>query len=165
MKYFIHFIGILIALSASRFLPHPPNFTSLIALSFYVPFLLGKKYIPALLVSFALTDFIIGYHLTTHWTWGSVLIIGLVANYFPNKIFFRIFGTLFGAIIFYLITNFGVWTTGIYNLTIEGLVTSYVLAIPFFGYTLLSTFLFSILIELSVYLISKFFKLNILKIS
>ena len=38
--------GILLALGASRFIPHPPNFTSLIALSFYVPAILGKKYIP-----------------------------------------------------------------------------------------------------------------------
>ena len=40
--------GILIVLSASRFIPHPPNFTALIALSFYIPALLGKKYIPSL---------------------------------------------------------------------------------------------------------------------
>jgi len=34
-------VGILIVLSASRFVPHPPNFTSLIALGFYVPLLSG----------------------------------------------------------------------------------------------------------------------------
>ena len=48
--------GILIVLSASRFIPHPPNFTALIALSFYIPALLGKKYIPSLLGCFILTD-------------------------------------------------------------------------------------------------------------
>ena len=31
------FIGIFTSLAASRFIPHPPNFTSLLALSFYVP--------------------------------------------------------------------------------------------------------------------------------
>ena len=36
-----------------------------------------------------------------------------------------------GAIIFFIITNFGVWTTGMYGLTISGLKASYILAIPF----------------------------------
>ena len=39
-------IGIFLLIAVSRFVPHPPNFTSLIALSFYVPAILGKKYIP-----------------------------------------------------------------------------------------------------------------------
>ena len=78
-------IGIFVALSMSRFVPHPPNFTSLLALSFYVPALLGIRYLPVLLVSFAITDFIIGYHLGTHWTWGSVLIIGLISRYFSKN--------------------------------------------------------------------------------
>ena len=49
MNYLKIAIGVLIALSASRFIPHPPNFTSLLALSFYVPALLGARFIPALI--------------------------------------------------------------------------------------------------------------------
>ena len=41
--------GIFLALAISRFIPHPPNFTSLIALSFYVPVFLGITYIPYLI--------------------------------------------------------------------------------------------------------------------
>ena len=89
-------IGIFIALAMSRFLPHPPNFTSLIALSFYVPALLGMRYIPALIVSFAITDIIIGYHFGTHWTWGSVLVIGLMSKYFIKNINYRLLGALLG---------------------------------------------------------------------
>ena len=144
---FIHFIGILLILSASRFIPHPPNFTSLLAISFYIPFFIGRNYIPAILISFVITDLIIGYHNTTHWTWGSVLLIGLIAKYFPNKLSTRIIGAMSGAIIFFIITNFGVWTTGMYGLTISGLKTSYILAIPFFTYSLISTLLFSVIIE------------------
>lgn len=55
-------IGIFLALAASRFIPHPPNFTSLLALSFYLPVLFGIKFLPVLLISFILTDFIIGFH-------------------------------------------------------------------------------------------------------
>ena len=82
MSYLKISIGIFVALAASRFVPHPPNFTSLLALSFYVPALLGKRFIPSLLVSFALTDLIIGFHSTTVFTWGSVLLIGLFSTFF-----------------------------------------------------------------------------------
>ena len=35
MSYFKVSLAIFVVLAASRFIPHPPNFTSLIALSFY----------------------------------------------------------------------------------------------------------------------------------
>ena len=56
MNYIKISIGIFLTLAASRFIPHPPNFTSLIALSFYVPALMGRKFIPAVMISFFLTD-------------------------------------------------------------------------------------------------------------
>ena len=62
MKYFKISLGIFVVLAASRFVPHPPNFTSLLALSFYVPAILGLKFIPALIISFLITDLIIGFH-------------------------------------------------------------------------------------------------------
>ena len=46
MHYFKISIGIFLALAASRFVAHPPNFTSLLALSFYIPAILGIKFIP-----------------------------------------------------------------------------------------------------------------------
>ena len=56
MKYLTTSVGIFVILGLSRFIPHPPNFTSLIALSFYVPALLGIKFIPALILCYLLTD-------------------------------------------------------------------------------------------------------------
>lgn len=147
-------IGIFVALAASRFVPHPPNFTSLLALSFYVPALIGIRYLPALLLSFVITDIIIGFHSTTLFTWGSVLIIGLISKYFTSSILNRMSGALFGACLFYLITNFGVWTGGLYGYNIEGLLTSYILGIPFFGFSIISTIIFSSIIE-AVYKFSK----------
>jgi len=145
-KVFI-LLGIFTSLAASRFIPHPPNFTSLIALSFYVPALLGIRFLPALIISFAITDLIIGYHSGTHWTWGSVLLIGFMSQYFTKNLSLRMIGALLGASIFFLITNFGVWTTGMYGYSVNGIITCYILAIPFFTYSLISTLLFSTLIE------------------
>ena len=152
MNYLKIFVGIFVALAASRFIPHPWNFTSLLALSFYVPAILGLRYIPLLILSFAITDFFIGYHSLTHWTWGSVFLIGFLPIFFKNSIKLRIPGALTGAVIFFVVTNFGVWSTGAYGYSVAGLVTCYTLAIPFFTSSLLSTFLFSLLIESAYHL-------------
>ena len=160
MKQFNICVGIFVVLAASRFIPHPPNFTSLIALSFYVPALLGMRYIPAVIISFAITDFIIGYHTGTHWTWGSVLMIGFISSYFTKDLFFRLLGAVFAGVIFFLITNFGVWTSGMYGYTFKGLLNCFVLAIPFFTFTLISTLIYSVIIETFF----KIYKVKILKI-
>ena len=64
MNYLKLTFGILFVLATSRFIPHPPNFTSLLALSFYLPALLGRKYIVVLILCYALTDYFIGFHST-----------------------------------------------------------------------------------------------------
>ena len=109
MYYIKVAFGVLISLSASRFIPHPPNFTSLIALSFYIPAVFGLRYIPVVILSLFFTDLIIGFHSTMLFTYGSVILIGLISEYFNKSILFRICGALLGAMIFFLISNFGVW--------------------------------------------------------
>ena len=158
MNYFKIFLGIFVALAASRFIPHPPNFTSLLALSFYIPTLLGARYLPSLVLSFIVTDLIIGFHGVTLFTWGSIILIGLGSRFFTSTILSRVFGSLLGASLFFVITNFGVWTLGSYSYTFEGLLLCYTLAIPFFTYSLISTFIFSGIIEG----ICKFKKINLL---
>ena len=147
MNYLKISIGIFAALSASRFIPHPPNFTSLLALSFYVPALLGIRYLPTLLISFVLTDLVIGFHGITLFTWGSIILIGLGSRFFISNIFSRIGGALSGVFIFYIVTNFGVWSLGSYGYNFQGLINCYTLALPFLGNTLISTILFSSIIE------------------
>ena len=160
MKHIKISIGIFLALAASRFIPHPPNFTSLIALSFYIPALIGIRYLPVILISFILTDLFIGFHGVALFTWGSVIFIGLLSRYFVKTFTTRISGALIGACLFYIITNFGVWSLGSYGYSFEGLVTCYTLAIPFFAHTLISTIIFSSIIEAIVarkFLLKKIF--------
>lgn len=151
-------MGIFLALAASRFIPHPPNFTSLIALSFYVPVFFGLRYLPVLILSFAITDLFIGYHGLTHWTWGSVFLIGIISQYFNLNKFYRLFGASFSVLIFFFITNFGVWLGGSYGYTIDGFYTCYIMAIPFLGNNLLATLIFSLIIETIRSSYKKFFK-------
>ena len=147
MHYLKISAGIFIALAASRLIPHPPNFTSLLALSFYVPALFGIRYLPSLIISFVLTDLIIGFHGVSLFTWGSVIVIGLMSKYFISSMMTRISGSLVGACVFFIITNFGVWSMGSYGYTIDGFLNCYTLAIPFFTYSIISTLFFSSIIE------------------
>ena len=147
MNYLKISFGIFIVLAASRFIPHPPNFTSLIALSFYVPLFLGKRFIPALLICFIITDIFIGFHTTIVFTWGSVIFIGLISYLFQKNIYTRIIGALSGSLAFYIISNFGVWSLGLYGYSLDGLLVCYIAAIPFYSNTLISTILYSVLIE------------------
>ena len=160
MKQIYYFLGIFAALAISRFIPHPPNFTSLIALSFYVPVLFGIRYMPVVLISFVITDLIIGFHSTLFFTWGSVILIGLISKFFVTSTLKRLGGALLGACVFFIVTNFGVWSLGSYGYNLEGLIASYTLALPFFGYSAISTLIFSVLIE-TVMKFSKFSLKNI----
>ena len=139
----------LFSIVLTRIIPHPPNFTSLIAISFYIPLIFGTIYMPIVLFSFVITDIFIGFHNVLFFTWGSVVIIGLLSKYFASLGFkFRIFGVLSGAVLFFIVTNFGFWLlSGLYDHNLTGLINCYTLAIPFFGYTLLSTITYSIIIE------------------
>ena len=131
-KYLKVSLLIFITLAISRFIPHPPNFTSLIALGFYVPALLGVTYIPIVVISFAITDIFFGFHNTIFFTWGSVLLIGYLSKYFNETSILRFGGVLLSALIFYLVSNFGVWITGGHGENLNNLTQTYALALPFF---------------------------------
>ena len=71
-----------------------------------------------------------------------------MSKFFIYTIKKRLSGAMCGAFIFFIITNFGVWSSGFYGYSIDGLIECYFLAIPFFVNTLVSTIIFSALIEL-----------------
>ena len=153
------YLGIFLSLAASRFIPHPPNFTSLIALSLYVPILFGPRYILSVILAFIVTDIFIGLHSTILFTWGSILFIGYFSKYFSLNIVSRTRGVLAGVLFFFIFTNFGVWLTGAYGYSLNGIVVCYTLALPFLGYTFVSTVLYAALIEA----VSKIYNLHKIK--
>ena len=151
----LHYIFILLAsivfLFLFRFIPHPPNFTPVIAMALYLPILFGLWSIPFILLAFAITDYFLGFHSLLIWTWGSLALIGLISK-FTRNYFSRLMLSFLGALIFFIISNFGVWfTSGFYESTFKGLVECYVMGLPFFTNTLLSTIIFAIFIEFFVF--------------
>jgi len=146
LKSLLFFVGLLIL---SRLIPHPANFTPLLAGAVFLPFLLkDKTLIVALpLVCLFISDLIIGFHNVMLWTYGAFFIIGITVINFSKLNLKSLLGlSLAGPTFFYLITNFGVWlSSSTYAKDVYGLLECYVLALPFYGNSLFSTLLFSLL--------------------
>ncbi|MDD5538977.1 MAG: hypothetical protein PHF12_08445, partial [Candidatus Omnitrophica bacterium] len=52
-------------------------------------------------------------------------------------------GSLFSSLVFFVVTNFGVWMAGWYPQTPQGLQACFIAAIPFFRYFLAGTLVYS----------------------
>ena len=157
LKNFIVFISCVGIVLLFRLVPHTPNFTPVIALSLYLPFIFGIWSIPFCILGFAITDYFIGFHSLMFWTWGALAFTGYTSK-FCNKIYSRIVLSFIGALTFFVISNFGVWISGtLYEISVQGLLNCYIMAIPFFTNTLLSTIFFAVIFEL--FILSKFYYL------
>ena len=141
-------ISIILILTLSRLIPHPPNFTPIIAVAIMSSYFFKNIYLSCatLLISMLLADAFIGFYGNMLFVYLSLLIIVFIFYKISEKINFKnlfIFGFI-GSLIFFIISNFGVWVLeGLYEKNLNGLVECYVLAIPFFGNTFLSTLIFS----------------------
>ena len=141
----------------SRLIPHPPNFTPLIAGAIFLPFLIKDKWLIICLpiLCLLISDYFLGFHTVMIWTYGSFLLIGFMASHFSSAKLSSLIGlSLSGPTLFFLTTNFGVWLgSSIYSQDIQGLVQCYILALPFYASSLSATFLFANLF----YFCQKFF--------
>lgn len=124
-----------------RLLPHPPNFAPISAMALFGGFYLNKRYaliVP--LVALFISDIFLGFHLTMPFVYVSFLLTGVIGLAFRkyNKGKYIFAGTLLSSLLFFLITNFGVWLVfDFYPKSFFGLMDSYTMAIPFFRNTIL----------------------------
>ena len=133
-----------------RYFPHPPNFTPVLALTLYSSIYFGLRSSPFVILAFAVSDYFLGFHQLLIFTWGSLAIISVISMF--GKSFFSRLALLFlSSIIFFMCSNFGVWVfSEFYTKDLEGLLQCYVLAIPFFTNTIISTIVFGMLFEIVI---------------
>ncbi len=147
-------IGFFITVMIFRYFPHLPNFTPVLAMTFYGTLIFGRSSLVYIVLAYAVSDLFIGFHNQLIWTWGSLFLIGFIGPYFKN-LFGRFTGVFLSSLIFFMFTNLGVFLSGYYGFGFESLILCYTLAIPFFTNTFLSTIIFTILIEFLI--LSKYF--------
>lgn len=135
----------------SRLIPHPPNFSPIAAMALFGGASFADKRAAFLmpLAGLFLSDLVLGFYTITPVVYGSfVLIVCLGFWVRCRRGVWRIAGAaVMSAILFFAITNFGVWAMGhLYPQTPAGLVDCYVAAVPFFQNTLLSNLFYSALL-------------------
>jgi len=143
----ILFITLFIIVAAlMRLIPHPPNFVPITAIAIFA----GVKFNNIILaytvpVSIMLiSDFFIGFSSISLFVYLAFILITSY-SYLIKK--YSIINILLSSIIFFIITNFGVWVLpGGYPNNIEGLILCYTAAIPFFTNSILADLFFSALL-------------------
>jgi len=145
-------IAILLLLTlgiATRFLPHPANFTAIGAIALFGGLYLPKKWaILAPITLMLVSDIFIGFY---SWqimlsVYAGFVVMGLIGlQVRKNKKFSTVLGgTILGSILFFLLTNFAVWVFGtMYTHNLAGLMQSYYMAIPFFKNSLMANLLYT----------------------
>ena len=138
----------------TRFFPPIANFTPLAAMALFGgTYLINKKWafiIP--LTAIFISDIIFeiyngtGFYPDMIFVYGSMALITCLGFYLRGREQRQtiMVASLTGSIIFFLLTNFGTWTTGYYGYTASGLMNCYVAGIPFFKGTLIGDLFYNI---------------------
>ena len=145
----IYFVIAIIAVAVlSRLVPHPPNFTPITAIALFSIINFKNKYIAVSIpiICLFVSDLILGISLINLFVYFSFILISGI-GYLFGKI--NIKSVLLSSMVFFLFTNFGVWLIG-YPKTLQGLITCYIAAIPFFGYTLAGDLFYSYSAKISL---------------
>lgn len=128
-----------------RVIPHPLNFTPITSLALFSGVMFSRKWmsvgIP--LVAMILSDIVLGFYSISLWVYIAFISI-TIFGWFINKM--NINSILLSSIIFFIVSNFGVWVLG-YPHTIEGLILCYTMAIPFFGYSIIGDLFWGMIIK------------------
>ena len=152
---------IILMVAFSRLIPHMPNFSPLGAIGLFGAAYFTKKWQVFLIPISAtwLSDLVINnvvyaqyypeftwFYQGFYWQYGSYLLIALLGFFLFKKVNTSrvVAGALGSTLIFYLVSNFGVWASGtMYPQNFGGLVTCYTAGIPFIKGTFLGDLFFS----------------------
>lgn len=144
----IFFYSILIFLC--RIIPHIPNFSPIFAVIIFSSNFQIKLFKKLIFIIFPLlfSDLFLGFYTINLWVYISyVIIIILNQNFLLSSLKNIFYKTIAYNLIFYILTNFAVWIgSSFYSRDLNGLLECYILALPFLGNSLLSTFIFLLIL-------------------
>ncbi|CAN5171778.1 hypothetical protein BH09BAC1_BH09BAC1_29220 [soil metagenome] len=137
----------------TRALPHPANFAPMAAMALFGGAYINNRKLAFLLplVAMIFSDVLLevlfqlnlrefsGIHETMFFVYGSIVAITGIGLLLNNRVkpLNVIGGSLAGSILFFIVTNFGVYAMGATGHNSTSLITTYALGIPFFQYTVL----------------------------
>lgn len=145
---FLFITGLIVIAAITRLLPHPPNFAPIAAIALFGGTYFTKKYWAFIIPAAAMlaSDLFLGFHSSMLYVYGAFALIVGIGFWIRGKVNFSRFGAgvLGASLLFFIVTNFGVWLgSGMYAHTFSGLISCYVAAIPFFHYSLLGNVIYA----------------------
>ena len=147
-KYSVYFgLGLIILLALSRLIPHPPNFTPILGMAVFSGAIINRKIVAYLvpLAAMLLSDLYLGLHSGMPIIYFTLAICVLIGTFIESRVTIlnSILGITAGVLVFYLITNFTVWYgSGMYENSFSGLITCYVMGLPFLQNTFISSLIY-----------------------
>lgn len=141
------FVWVVAVASLMRILPHPPNIAPVAGLALFSGAYLKKpvSFILPLLIMF-ISDIFLGFSSVSFFVYASFFLIVFIGKIAIRKTSFTniAYSSVLSSILFFIITNFGSWlTTNMYQKTLSGLLSCYIMGIPFFRNTLIGDFAYS----------------------
>jgi hypothetical protein len=148
MNRFAVLTAMVLAGTAARLIPHPPNFSPIASLALFGGATFASKRAAFLvpLAALFLSDLVLGFSAITPVVYGSFVLITCLGFWVRRRqIVWRIAAaSLAAAVLFLVVTDFGVWAlSDWYPKTLPGLAECYIAAIPFLRNTLLSNLFYS----------------------
>jgi len=137
--------------AASRLLPHEPNFTPIAAIALFAGANYSSRWlafavpIAALLIGDAILGFYPGMWIN-YLAFAAVVCVGFALRG-RQKLLLVFSASIFGALVFFTISNFSAWATGqLYPMTWNGLMQCFAAGVPMFRNTLLSDLFYTVLL-------------------
>lgn len=154
-------LALILMVSVFRILPHPPNFTPILAVALFAGAHLSNRalafFIP--LLAMLIADIVLGFHPTLPYVYGAIALIVWAGIWLSARLNVRNVAVLALASSsgFFIVTNFGAWLSlpHLYERSWSGLVTAYIAAIPFFQNALLGDLLYTSLLFGGFYLLQR----------
>lgn len=137
--------------AALRLVPHPPNFAPIAAMALFGGAYLGRRGLAfaAPLGALLLSDLVLGLYpelVFVYVSTAATVVIGWAIAGRKSVLGVGL-AAFAGAVLFFVVTNFGVWLVmDYYPKTLAGLAACYVAAIPFFQNTLAGDLFFTALL-------------------
>ena len=133
--------SIIILAVLSRLVPHPPNFAPITGIALFSSKKINNKLFGVFLpiIPLFISDLFIGISFINIFVYLSFVIIYFLGS-ISSKIGVKL--VFLSSVIFFILTNLGVWYLG-YPRNVEGLITCFTLAVPFFVNTILGDLFYS----------------------
>ena len=160
---FLFLTAVILVAAITRVFPHIPNFTPIAAMALFGGVYYSNKAMAFImpLVAMFISDLFL--ELTTGWGFHNTMVYVYVGFILTTMIGFMVkrnvtitsvaTGSIVSSVVFFIITNFGVWAASNFAGGLAGLNTTYVMGIPFFAPTLVGDIFFNAILFGLFYLV------------